>query len=464
LLLSFVAPRARGGQLVTSMDFRDDLALRPATQEPLSRLAGRIRTRTASVAVVGLGYVGLPLLIGAANVGYRVIGMEADIEKVRDLRAGRSYVGDVSDSDVQSVEDGEFSTDPAALERADVVLICVPTPLTDLSPDLSLVRLAAEQIGQHLRPGVLVVLESTTYPGTTEDLIRPIIEARSGLRAGVDFALGYSPERIDPGQDEHTLENTPKVVSGVTDRCRELASSFYSSLVREVVTTASPREAEMAKLIENTFRQVNIALVNELAVMAKELNVDVWDALSAASTKPFGYMPFWPGPGVGGHCIAIDPSYLSWKVGQQLGYRTGFIEHANEVNNRMPDYVVNRIGDVLNDVGKPIKGSRILAMGLTYKPGVDDLRGSPALQVVERLAARGGTIAYHDPFVTSLSVGARSLESVPLTEELLAAQDCVALLTIHPDFDIRWLVRHSRIVFDARGATTGIDAPNVVRL
>jgi UDP-N-acetyl-D-glucosamine dehydrogenase len=447
-----------------STEYTDGLNLQLAAVEPLAALAERIRTRTASVAVVGLGYVGLPLLVAAGNAGYRVIGLDSDPQKVKELQAGRSYVSDVSDSDVESVEDAAFSTDSSLLEEAGVVLICVPTPLADLSPDLSLVQVAADQIGGHLRPGALVVLESTTYPGTTEDVVRPILENRSGLRAGADFALAYSPERIDPGQEEHTLENTPKVVSGVTDLCRELASSFYSSLVREVVTTATPREAEMAKLIENTFRQVNIALVNELAVMAKELDVDIWDALAAAATKPFGYMPFWPGPGVGGHCIAIDPSYLSWRVGQQLGYRTGFIEHANEVNNRMPDYVVNRIADVLNDVGKPIRGSNIMAVGLTYKSGVDDLRGSPALEVLERLLARGGNVAYFDPFVPSLSLGARDLWSAPLTEEVVGGQDCVALLTVHPELDVRWLVRHSRVLFDTRGVTKGIDAPNVIRL
>jgi UDP-N-acetyl-D-glucosamine dehydrogenase len=433
-------------------------------EDSLPLLADRIRRKEATVAVVGLGYVGLPLLVSAGNAGYPILGIDADAEKVAQLRRGSSYIVDVTDSDIASVEQVLYSTDPAVLARADIILICVPTPLTDHTPDLSLVRIAAEQIGRQLRPGRLVVLESTTYPGTTEEVVRPVLEIHSGLTAGIDFALAYSPERIDPGQGEHKIENTPKIVSGLTERCRELASSFYSSFVREVVTTTSPREAEMAKLIENTFRQVNIAMVNELAIIANELDVNIWEALEAASTKPFGYMPFWPGPGVGGHCIAIDPSYLSWRAGQQLGYRIGFIEHANEVNNRMPEYVVARVGDALNDAGKPIRGSKILAVGLAYKPGVDDLRASPSLSVVERLVARGGQVAYHDPYVPSVCVREQELASVPLTEEVISQQDCVALLTAHPNLDVRYLVNHATMLFDARGATSGIEAPNIVRL
>ena len=253
-------------------------------------------------------------------------------------------------------------------------------------------------------------------------------------------------------------------MAGLTDRCRDLATSFYSHFVREVVTTSSPREAEMAKLVENTFRQVNIALVNELAIMAREMDVNIWEALQAASTKPFGYMPFWPGPGVGGHCISIDPSYLSWRAGQRLGYRISFIEHANEVNNRMPSYVVSRVGEALNDAGKAVRGSKILAVGVTYKPGVDDLRESPSLAVMERLAAKGADLSYHDPFVGDVNLGDRVLASVPLTEDEVARQDCVVLLTSHPGTDVRMLVRTAVLLFDSRGATVGMDAPNVVRL
>ncbi|MGZ4131982.1 MAG: nucleotide sugar dehydrogenase, partial [Actinomycetota bacterium] len=350
-----------------------------------------------------------------------------------------------------------------ALAGADVIVLCLPTPLADGAPDLTMVRDAAETVAAHLTAGTLVILESTTYPGTTEELLRPILET-SGLLAGRDFALGYSPERIDPGRSSHSIHETPKIVSGLTERCRDLAVSFYSTFVQTVVTTSSPREAEMAKLIENTYRQVNIALVNELAVMAKDLDVDIWEALQAAATKPFGYQPFWPGPGVGGHCISIDPTYLSWRAGQQLGYRVGFIEHANEVNNRMPDYVCTRIAEALNDAGKPVRGSTVLGVGVAFKAGVDDLRESPAVQVLEALAAKGASIAYHDPFVGTTTIGGADLASVPLDAAALGAYDLVVILTAHPQVDVHALVQHARLVFDARGATVGIDAPHVVRL
>jgi UDP-N-acetyl-D-glucosamine dehydrogenase len=432
--------------------------------DPLEELARRIRTRQARVAVVGLGYVGLPLLVSVGRSGFPVTGFEVDGARVESLRAGRSYIADITDAELATLEHAEFHGDPAVLAGADVVLICVPTPLTDHAPDLAMVRDAVETVGRHLAPGRLVVLESTTYPGTTEEVVAPILERESGLVAGRDFALAYSPERIDPGQDVHRLEETPKLVAGLTGRCCDLAASFYGQVIQLIVIVPSPRVAEMAKLIENTFRQVNIALVNELAVLARDLGVDIWEALRAASTKPFGYMPFWPGPGVGGHCIAIDPSYLSWRVGQQLGYHMGFIEHANEVNNRMPGYVVARIGDALNDAGKPVRGSRVLAIGVTYKPGVDDQRGSPALAVMERLAAKGAVVAYHDPFIPRLALGGTELASLLLTEEVLAAQDCVAILTAHPTVDYASVVGAASLVFDSRGATMGMDAPNVVRL
>ena len=442
-------------------DTAQDVWLRP---DPLDHLAERIRTREATVAIVGLGYVGLPLLVSVARSGFPVVGFDVDASRIESLRAGRSFITDVTDTEVVALDGAGFDQDPGILGDADVVLICVPTPLTDHTPDLAMVREAVETVGRHLSPGRLVVLESTTYPGTTEEVVAPILEAASGLTAGRDFALAYSPERIDPGQDLHPLEETPKIVAGLTDRCRDLAASFYSQVIQLVVVVPSPREAEMAKLIENTFRQVNIALVNELAVLARDLGVDIWEALRAASTKPFGYMPFWPGPGVGGHCIAIDPSYLSWRAGQQTGYHIGFIEHANEVNNRMPDYVVNRIGDALNDAGKPLRGSQVLALGVSYKPGVDDQRGSPSLMVMERLVAKGAEVAYHDPFIPTLRVDGKELSSLPLTADVLARQDCVAILTAHPSVDYTLAADVASLVFDARGATMGIDAPNVIRL
>ena len=431
--------------------------------DPLDLLAARIREREALCAVVGLGYVGLPLLVQIHAAGFPVIGVDADEAKIDGLLARRSHIPDVRDSEIETLERASFSSVPERLRDADVIVLCLPTPLADGSPDLTMVLTAAEDVARYLTPGTLVVLESTTYPGTTEELLRPILEG-SGLAAGREVALGYSPERIDPGNREHGIDATPKIVSGLTERCRELTAAFYGSFVHTVVSTTTPRAAEMAKLIENTYRQVNIALVNELAILARDLDVDIWEALGAAATKPFGYQAFWPGPGVGGHCIAIDPTYLSWRAGQQLGHRVGFIEHANEVNNRMPDYVVSRVGEALNDAGRPIKGSRILGIGVAFKPGVDDLRGSPSLSVLERLARKGAEISYHDPFVPTCELDGRSLASIPLEPATVAAQDVVVILTPHPGLDVHALVNAAALVFDARGVTRGIDAPNVVRL
>jgi UDP-N-acetyl-D-glucosamine dehydrogenase len=429
----------------------------------LAVLSERLSTKDASVAVVGLGYVGLPVLVTVARAGFRPIGHDLDPEKIATLEQGRSYISDVADSELAVLEQALLDTDPTVLERADVILICVPTPLTENSPDLSMVSAAAAAVAEHLRPSRLVVLESTTYPGTTDEIVRPVLES-SGLQAGVDFALAYSPERISPGHREHTLDAVPKIVAGVTERCRDLAVAFYSQVARAVVTTSSPREAEMAKLVENTFRQVNIALVNELAIMAQDLGVDIWEALEAAGTKPFGYMPFWPGPGVGGHCIAIDPAFLSWRVGKEVGHGMGFIEHANRINNRMPDYVVSRLGDALNERAKPLQGSRILALGAAYKDGVNDVRGSPAIAVMERLIRKGADVSFHDPFVEEIELGGESVKSMALTEELVAEQDCVAILTAHPDVDYPMVLGAAALVFDARGVTAGMAAPSLVRL
>ena len=431
--------------------------------QPASRLERRISTRRATVAVVGLGYVGLPLLVAIARAGYRAAGLDADSAKIRSLRRGRSYIVDISDDEIARHSDLELADDPSILRTAEVIVICVPTPLVDRTPDLSFVRRAAADVARHLTPGRLVILESTTYPGTTEEVVLPLLE-ESGLEAGRDFALAYSPERVNPGQSAHRLWNTPKVVAGLTSECADLAAAFYRRVVHEVVVASSLRDAEMAKLIENTFRQVNIALVNEMATLAPDLGVDIWAALEAAATKPFGYLPFWPGPGVGGHCIAIDPSYLSWRVGQRLGFGIGFVEHAKEVNNRMPGYVASRIGDALNEAGKPIKGSKVMGLGLAYKGGVNDVRESPSVAVMERLARAGAVCSYHDPFVPTARVFGEELSSQPLTPEFIAQQDCVAILTAHPGVDHEAVIRAAVLVFDARGLTRGSDHPNVVRL
>ncbi|HEV7863752.1 MAG TPA: nucleotide sugar dehydrogenase [Acidimicrobiia bacterium] len=440
-----------------------------AVPRALSALAERIADRTATVAVVGLGYVGVPLLVAAGKEGFRLIGVDPDAEKVNGLRRGTSHVVDVSAEDLAWTGDditwegrAQFSTDPCVLMAADVIVVAVPTPLREGTPDLSIVRTAMADVARTLRPGQIVILESTTYPGTTEEVVRPILEA-TGLSAGRDFSLAYSPERINPG-DGRPLRETPKIVAGVTPIDTEIAAAFYGALVDEVVRTSSPRQAEMAKLIENTFRQVNIALVNELATIAPAVGVDIWEALEAAATKPFGYMPFWPGPGVGGHCIAIDPSYLSWSVEQHLGFGIGFIEHARAVNNRMPSHVVSRTAEVLNGQGQALRGSRLVILGLTYKAGVNDVRESPALNVLQRLVAAGADCVYHDPFVPSAVVGGVEQESVPLSEQLLAEADCVVILTAHPGIDYDAIVDLAPLVFDAIGATRHYRADNVVLL
>ncbi len=451
----------------------------PPGLSPLADLAHRIDDRTAVVGLVGLGYVGLPLLVAAGQEGFALIGFDSDGAKVQALRDGCSYVGDVSGDDLAALDRVEFTTDHRALAAADVIVIAVPTPLRDGGPDLSLVATAAGDIARILRPGQLVVLESTTYPGTTEDLVRPILE-KGGLIAGEDFALAYSPERIDPGSGRSVRE-TPKIVAGLGSLDTDLACRFYGAVVERVVPVSSTRNAEMVKLIENTFRQVNIALVNELATIASAIGVDIWEALDAAATKPFGYLPFWPGPGVGGHCIAIDPSYLSWKVEQRLGFGIGFIEHARSVNNRMPAYVASRIGEALNGMGKPLRGARVVVLGLAYKAGVDDVRESPALRVLRHLLDAGANCVYHDDHVPSVNLSSRRagdaprgvpegedservLHSVALDSDLLAGADCVVILTAHPNVDYATVVDASALLFDATGTTRHHRANHVILL
>lgn len=452
----------------------------PPARPPLEELHARIAERTAVVAVVGLGHVGLPLLVAAAAEGFHVMGVDADEAKVASLRSGRSYVVDVGDRLVGLLAGAHLDTSPRALIAADVIIVAVPTPLCNGSPDLSLVRRAMEDVGASLRPGQLVVLESTTYPGTTEEMVLPLLE-RGGLEAGRHFALACSPGRVDPGSG-HALREVPKVVAGPTPVQTELAARFYATLVDRVVTVRSPREAEMAKLVENTFRQVNIALVNELAAIAPALGVDIWEALDAAATKPFGYLPFRPGPGWGGRCIAVDPSYLSWKVEEARGFGIGFIEHARWVNNRMPAHLAHRIAQALNASGRPLRGARVLVLGLTYKAGVDDVEESPAVAVLQHLLAAGADCAYHDPFVPSVVVGGRRrtdgvpvpaatptdelprLRSVPLDRCLLPEMDCVVILTAHPGIDYADVAERAPLVFDAVGITRGHRSGNVVLL
>ncbi|MQA83982.1 MAG: nucleotide sugar dehydrogenase [Streptosporangiales bacterium] len=408
------------------------------------------------LAVVGLGYVGLPLAREATRVGLRVVGHDLDPRVVDGLNAGRSHIDDVTDEDVEQMLGADFvaTRDEAVLGDAQVLAICVPTPLSqDGGPDLAAVRSAAEVVARHLRPNTLVILESTTYPGTTEEVVRPILE-RSGLSADTDFHLVFSPERIDPGNRVYGLRNTPKIVGGHAPCCAATAASFYGKFVDTVVQAKGTREAEVAKLLENTYRHVNIALVNEMAIFCHELGIDLWDAIECASTKPFGFQAFYPGPGVGGHCIPIDPNYLSYKV-RTLGYPFRFVELAQEINHRMPAYIVQRAQDLLNRNGKPVSGSTVLLLGVTYKPDVSDQRESPARPITRRLHALGAELRYHDPNVLEWIVDDQPVaRAVDLRAELAAA-DLVILLQGHSDYDADMLARDARLLFDTRGRVKG---------
>jgi nucleotide sugar dehydrogenase len=415
------------------------------------------------LAVIGLGYVGLPLLQGADRAGLRCLGVDASDRVVDGLQNGTSHVDDLSDAEVAEIvaRGAEFTTDPAMLSSASAIAICVPTPLDpDGKPDLAAVRSAAGAVADHLRPGTTVILESTTYPGTTEEVLRPILEA-SGLVAGVDFHLAFSPERIDPGNQIYGLSNTPKVVGGLTPACTEAAASLYGRFVDEVVRTKSPREAEMAKLLENTYRHVNIALVNEMAVFCHELEIDLWDAIAAASTKPFGFAAFYPGPGVGGHCIPIDPNYLSYRV-RALGYPFRFVELAQEISGRMPNYVVARTQDLLNDQAKSVRGSKILLLGVAYKANISDARESPSVPLASLLLKLGADISYADSFVDGWAVEGQDIPRViDVTTETLEGYDLCILLQAHDEFASLDLAASSANVFDTRNV---LDGPNVTAL
>jgi UDP-N-acetyl-D-glucosamine dehydrogenase len=410
------------------------------------------------VAICGQGYVGLPLAVRAALAGHQVVGYDVDEERVKRLAAGESYVEDVpSEQLLEAIARGTYRTSAEAKSIAgfDIAVITVPTPLRDGVPDLSYIESSARTVARFLRPGATVVLESTTYPGTTEELVGPVLEEGSGLVAGDDFYLGYSPERIDPGNDTWTLENTPKVVSGVDEASLKAVEAFYSTVVDRIVTVSTCKAAELTKLLENTFRHVNIALVNEVAVFAHGLGIDVWEAIDAASTKPFGYMRFTPGPGVGGHCLPIDPSYLSWRVERALGQSFRFVELANDINNHMPDYVVQRLVLSLNGHQKAVKGSRVLLLGLAYKKNTGDARESPAARISTLLAGMGAEVRGADPFVVEEHGLDTGIVRVDLTEEEVSAADAVVLLTDHDVFDLPMVAANARLVLDCRHRMTG---------
>jgi len=409
-------------------------------------------THDADVCVVGLGYVGLPLAVAFAEAGVAIVGFDVDHDKVARIESGASPVEDIADERLAACLAGSLGVTSliADAKMATTYIICVPTPLKESMPDLGFVESAARLVGEVLSPGDLVILESTTYPGTTEEFVAPLLTEVSGLSAGSDFDLAYSPERIDPGNVTWTVATTPKVVGGVTERATDRAAALYGRVARDVVRASGTAEAEMAKLLENTFRHVNIALVNELSVYCRALDIDIWEVIRLASTKPFGFMPFHPGPGVGGHCIPVDPSYLSWAL-RRHGFQFRFVELAQEINARMPAYVVNRAAELLNLSGLALSRARIVCVGLAYKPGVADCRESPALEVTKQLLAKGADVAYHDPFVGQVTLSGRTLHSVDLAPALATA-DLVVVLTAHPSVDWSALAEAGVPVLDTRNA------------
>ena len=428
-------------------------------------LKEKIRNRHARIGIIGLGYVGLPLAVEFAKAGFQVTGFDVDVAKIASINKGHSYIGDVPSEDISTaVKAGKLSAtdDMSKLHDMDAIDICVPTPLRKTrDPDLSYVILAVDAVRARLKPGQLVILESTTYPGTTDEVVQPALE-EGGLKAGKDFYLAFSPERVDPGNQTYTTKSIPKVVGGVNEVSTELASDLYASIISTIVPVSSTRVAEMVKLLENTFRAVNIGLVNEIALMSHRMNIDVWEVIEAAATKPFGFMPFYPGPGLGGHCIPIDPFYLSWKA-RQNGFECRFIELAGHINGSMPSFVVERVGEALNSQKKAINGSRIHIFGVAYKKDVSDMRESPALDVLELLHRRGAILSYTDPHVPLLDHAEISLKSVPEADAAKGI-DCAVICTNHSVFKYAEMPKRFPLVVDTRNALKNIDAENVFRL
>jgi len=419
-------------------------------------LIKKVKNRQAKVGIIGLGYVGLPLSIVLAEAGFKVTGFDVAANKIKLINSGKSDIDDIADAVVRkAVQSGNFraTSDPKKLAQMDTVSICVPTPLSKTKdPDVSYILAAMEWVKNNVKKGALIVLESTTYPGTTEDLILPLMQEK-GLKVGRDFFLAFSPERVDPGNPTYTTHNTPRVVGGVTTDCTLVAKTFYEQSMPHVYPVSSTKAAEMVKLLENTFRSVNIGLVNEVALMCDRLGVNVWEIIDAAATKPFGFMPFYPGPGLGGHCIPIDPHYLSWKL-KSLNYYARFIELAGDINSHMPEYVAERISEVFNKrLVKAINKSSILVLGVAYKKDIKDIRESPALDVIKLLADKGARVSYNDPFVSSFKWSGKQVKSVRLNTQVLKRSDMVVILTNHTEYDYQWIVSNSRVLFDTRNAT-----------
>ena len=432
----------------------------------MSELLQRVENRSARCGVIGMGYVGLPLAVEIGRAGYRALGYDVSERVVASLNGGVSHIPDIASKTVAELiaeRKLEATTDASRLGECDVESICVPTPLGKTrDPDVSYVVAATEAVAATLRPGQLVILESTTYPGTTRELMLPMLEA-GGLRVGEDFFLCFSPERVDPGNERWVIRNTPKVIGGITSRCLEHGVAFYSRVMQTVVPVSSTETAELTKLLENTFRSVNIALVNEMAQVCDRLDVNVFEVIEAAATKPFGFMKFTPGPGIGGHCIPLDPHYLAWKM-KTLDYRTRMIELAGEVNSEMPRFVVEKVRDALNEQGRPLKGSRVLVLGVAYKRDIDDVRESPSLDIIRLLEGKGASVSYHDPHVPELRENGGVRKSVPFTSEELDAADCVLIATDHSNVDYSQLIGLPIPVVDTRNAMRGMDSDNLVGL
>lgn len=430
-------------------------------------LKNKLQEKTAAIAVIGLGYVGLPLAVEKAKAGYKVIGLDVQQKRVNLVNKGINYIGDVVDSDLdEMVQSGYLraTTDYSEMAKADCIAICVPTPLDRYyQPDTSYVESSSRDVAKYLRPGTLVILESTTYPGTTEEIVQPILES-TGMACGKEFFLAFSPERVDPGNKQYKTKNTPKVIGGVTPECSQLAQMLYSSVLDgDVHVVSSPKVAEMEKILENTFRNINIALANEMAILCNKMGIDVWEVIEAAKTKPYGFMAFYPGPGLGGHCIPIDPYYLTWKA-REYDYHTRLIELAGEINQSMPQFVVDKAARLLNKVKKPLNSSKVLLLGAAYKKDIDDLRESPVLKIIDILQQEDADILYNDPYIPSFSHHGRNYTSVELTPKVLAEADIVIITTDHSNYDYPVIVAHSRLILDTRNACAGMESEKISKL
>lgn len=432
----------------------------------LKDLENRIQKKSATLSVVGLGYVGLPLALAFAEAGFKVLGIDSDRKKVYKINRGISYLLDIQPERLKKLAtDGVFkaTSEAITLQMADITIICVPTPLTKTKDtDLTYIIEATNHVARYLRAGHLVILESTTYPRTTREVVLPILES-TGLKVGVDYFLAFSPERIDPGNKKFTMRNTPKVVGGMEPNSTKLATLLYGHISDKVVEVSTPEVAEMDKVFENVFRGVNIAMVNELAKLCEKMNISVWEVIKAASSKPFGYMPFYPGPGVGGHCIPLDPYYLAAKA-REYNFHTRFIELAAEINETMPEHIVTRIIEALNTKNKSTKGVKVLLLGITYKKDVEDIRESPALRIIELLAEKGTEVNYHDPYVTEIKIKNKILKSIKLDKKVLGSHDCIVITADHSYYNLNFIVNNSKLIFDTRGCTVNIKAGNIIRL